>query len=606
MVVMDDGDDVQRSKPHTPGTPRRRRDEPAVVTVVGGLGSGAPHDFDEIVRLVRSAQLGADVSVIGSDAETVALRFDAISVAARTALADSRTTHGSADRFAHWAIDVVPDDPPAVDDVLERVASLCAMGHPGQVLLSDRAKRELAAAGSEAIVLTDLGFHRLVHPWRPERVWQLGAVGRDIEFPGLRPLARARRMLPSQVSALIGRQTEIDDIVALLRTQRLVTLTGVGGVGKTRLALAVAAAAGELLDVVCWAELAHISEPGAVPTVLLDSSGLGRDSQSPIERMASAFAGRRVLMVIDNAEHVLDAVAEVTTGLLGRAESMRVLVTSREPLRVPGESTWPVPPLACPDPSDHDRIDAASIAGYDAIMLFCDRAARADPSFRLDDRTAPTVATVCESLDGIPLAIELIASRCRHASVEQIATDVADRFRVLRLGTHRSVVRHRTLEASIDWSFQRLDEYERTVFLSAGLFTGPFPAEALEPLVAVLGWPTAGLSDTIDRLVDANLVVRNRSEADLRLLNVIRAYALARAAETGRLDELRTVHARWWSGWLEQFTVPVTERGLRTVERYFTKSSCRPPARSRTGRRPRSICSPTSLESATTSDAPAT
>ena len=249
---------------------------------------------------------------------------------------------------------------------------------------------------------------------------------------------------------------------------------------------------------------------------------------------------------------------------------MSVLATSREPLGVPGEVVWRVPSLHCPGPEV--AVSVPALSQYDAVRLFLDRAHRARPSFTVDDHNAAAVAQICHRLDGIPLAIELAAARCRQSSAERIAADLDDRFRYLTGGARTVMPRQQTLAASVDWSYERLDDAERVAFRRLGVFVGPFPLEAAEMVVASPGdIDRDAVFDLVSRLVDKSLVVAEEDpdgQPGFRLLETLRAYATAQAYTAGELADLRDAHAAWWTDWLEPRWMMPSDDTLATAEQF--------------------------------------
>jgi predicted ATPase/class 3 adenylate cyclase/DNA-binding CsgD family transcriptional regulator len=437
---------------------------------------------------------------------------------------------------------------------LNRCARIRDTGHGGQVLLSATTAALVADRLPEPVTLADLGLHRLKDLGRPEHIWQIVDAEVPSEFPPLRALDAFRHNLPVQLTPLIGRASEIADVHRSLRDERLITLVGSAGVGKTRLALAVAA---EMIDEypggVWWVELAPLADPSAVGRAALAALGLREGPDvSVAQQLALAIGDESTLLVFDNCEHLIGSCAELISALLLENPSASVLATSREPLGVPGEITWRVPSLRCPD---HARpVPIPTLSQYDAVVLFVERARRARPSFVVNEGNAPAIAEICHRLDGIPLAIELAAARCRQMSTERIATALDDRFRLLTGGSRTVLARQQTLTASVDWSHDLLDEREQIAFRRLGVFAGSFPLEAAEDVVAALGGiEHVEVFDLITRLVDKSLVVVDEGRGGAlryRFLESLRAYAIDRAHAAGELASCRKTHAGWWAGWL--------------------------------------------------------
>jgi predicted ATPase/DNA-binding CsgD family transcriptional regulator len=424
------------------------------------------------------------------------------------------------------------------------------------------------------VTLQDFGFHRLKDLGRPEHIWQLVHPDLPSTFPALRSLDTFRHNLPVQLTPLIGRAADVLDVRHQLDDERLVTLTGSAGVGKTRLALAVAAEAIEEYPGGVWfVELAPVTDGGAVGRTALAVLGVREAPEvSAVQQLAVALGEQPSLLVLDNCEHLITSCAEFVAELVAANPTSSVLATSREPLGVPGEITWRVPSLRCPE---RERpVQIPSLSQYDAVVLFVERAHRARPSFAVNDANAPAIAEICHRLDGIPLAIELAAARCRQMSAERIATELDDRFRLLTGGARTVLPRQQTLAASVDWSHFLLDDAEQTTFRRLGVFAGSFPLEAAEHVVATVGGIERDeVFDLISRLVDKNLVVADegtRGEPRYRLLESLRAYAVDRATSAGELDACRAIHATWWADWLEPRGDMPTDEVVEEIAEFHT------------------------------------
>ncbi len=464
------------------------------------------------------------------------------------------------------------DDGNYVGQVLNRGARIRTIGHGGQVLVSAATAALVAERAPAGATLIDLGLHRLKDLGRPEQIWQLAHPDLPSRFPALRSLDVFRHNLPIQLTPLIGRIREIADVRGLLAAERLVTLTGSAGVGKTRLGVAVAA---EVLDVqpggVWWVALAPLVDAGAVGRAALAAMG---EREAPgitvIDQLAVALGDEPCLLLLDNCEHLIEGCAELVASLLASSPSVSVLATSREPLGVPGEIIWRVPSLRCPG---RDRaLDVPTLSQYDAVTLFVERAHRARPSFTVSEANAPAIAQICQRLDGIPLALELAAARCRQMSAEHVAVELDDRFRLLTGGARTVMARQQTLTASLDWSHDRLEPAERVTFRRLSVFAGPFPLEAAEAVVAAGGnIEVVEVFDVVSRLVDKSLVVVDegpRGTPRYRLLETMRAYALDRARVAGELTTIRDAHAAWWADWLEPRGAMPTDEILEEVAEF--------------------------------------
>ena len=359
-----------------------------------------------------------------------------------------------------------------------------------------------------------------------------------------------RHNLPAQVSSFIGRKGEMEEIARLLRRHRLVTLTGVGGAGKTRLALrAVASELDEFEDGVWLVEMASLVAPELVVGAIARAAGApSATADDPLAVLARFLSGQRLLLVLDNCEHLLVECARVVAHLLSRCPDLVVLTTSREPLALAGEAVLRVPPLSLPE--EARPLDAEHALAYDAVRLFAERAQAAEPSFRLSEVTAESVVEICRRLDGIPLALELAAGRVRGMGVAYLNAHLDDRFRLLAGADAGAEPRQRTLLALVDWSYSLLSPRERVVLRRLSAFTGGFSAEAAEDICAgpydgpdgrvEIG--PADVHEDLTRLVDRSLAQLDHTTGRYRLLETIRLYARARLDETGETNEAQRQH----------------------------------------------------------------
>ena len=522
---------------------------------------------------VRPVEQGEGDSVVGAFSQ--ASDAVAAAVAAQRAFALERWPEGAELRVRialHTGEAQLRDRGNYVGHTLNRAARIRDSGYGGQMLVSAATAALVADRLPADATLVDLGQHRLQDLARPEHIWQVVHPDLPSTFPSLRTLDVFRHNLPVQLTPLIGRTSEIADVRGLLGGDRLVTLTGSAGVGKTRLALAVAADTVESHPGgVWWVELAPLSDPEAVGRAALAAIGVRETpGASSIHQLAAELGDQPSLLVLDNCEHLIVGCAALVAGLLAANPSISVLATSREPLGVPGEITFRVPSLPCPSPEQ--TIDVPDLADYDAVALFVERARRARPTFAIDEANAAAITQICHRLDGIPLAIELAAARCRQLSAQRIAAELNDRFRLLTGGARTVMARQQTLAASIDWSHERLDDVEQITFRRLGVFPGPFPLEAAEAVVAARGDIEPGdVFDLVSRLVDKSLVVADEGlggEPRYRMLETLRAYALNRAHAAGELNTLRDAHAAWWAQWLEPRGAMPTDEVLEEVDEF--------------------------------------
>ncbi len=362
-----------------------------------------------------------------------------------------------------------------------------------------------------------------------------------------------RRVPPIPLTPLIGREVELVELADLLETERVVTLTGSGGCGKTRLAGEVA---GRVLrrfpGGVIWVDLASCTEHDDVLATIIDLLDIVESpGEAGMDSIVRLLLGRPpMLLVLDNAEHVLAATSEFVAAVVRRVPQASVLSTSREPIGVAGEMVWRVPSLATP-PTDLVELSAAAIGEFDAIRLFADRAGRVRRGFAITDSNAAAIAQICGRLDGLPLAIELAAARVRTMPPERIASQLDDRFRLLAGGPRTLLARQQTLQASVAWSEGLLDQAERAAFRRLGVFVAGFTTRAAEAVIGSFEDVDAyDIADIVGRLVDKSLVQLDDNSDRYSMLETIRSYAMQRLLETDELARARDAHATWFARWL--------------------------------------------------------
>jgi predicted ATPase/class 3 adenylate cyclase len=420
--------------------------------------------------------------------------------------------------------------------VLNRAARVMAAGHGGQILLA-----ESTAGLLTGVDLVDLGPRRLRDLPTAVGVFQVRAAGLRTEFPALRALDASPGNLRAATTSLIGRESEVAELHAAIKAHRLVTLTGVGGVGKTRLAVEVAGQlADEYPDGVWFFELAAVTDPAAVPDAVTTVLGIiQQPGKSVSESVAAALEGRVRLLVFDNCEHVRDAAADLVEAILAQAATVRIVATSREGLEVADEQVWPVPSLDL-----SGGIDSA------AVNLFVERAQSVAPRFSMaTPDEASAVVDICRRLDGIPLAIELAASRMASMTASDVRDRLDHRFRLL-VGSRRGLVRHQTLRHAVAWSYDLLDDAEKMLLDRCSVFASGFD---LESACAVAGFDDPdeyAILDLLDALVRKSLLLADRSSGHARfsMLETIRQFAEEQLAASGAATEVRTAHARHFAG----------------------------------------------------------
>jgi predicted ATPase/class 3 adenylate cyclase/DNA-binding CsgD family transcriptional regulator len=424
-----------------------------------------------------------------------------------------------------------------IGPTINRTARLRDLGHGGQILLSGTTEALVVDMLPPDGWLTDLGAHELRGVPRPERVVQLCHPDLCNEFPPLRTLKNvAVQRLPVALTSFVGREAELNQIHEILSGNRLVTLTGAGGAGKTRLAIQIAAQlAGEFGDGVWSVDLAPITDPELVPVTVARALGLpDQPGRSTMDTLTRFLADRQMLVVLDNCEHLLDASAALVNALLATAARLTLLATSREPIGVPGEVSWRVPSLSL---------------RTEAIDLFTDRARHARPEFVVTDDNAAVVAEICARLDGLPLAIELAAARVRALSLAEILESLHDRFRLLTGGARTAVRRQQTLRASVDWSHALLTEPERVLFRRLAAFYGGFDLDAAQTVAGSGAVERYQVLDQLALLVDKSLVVadESRGRTRYRLLETVRQYALEKLGESSEADTVRSRHRDYYT-----------------------------------------------------------
>jgi len=493
-------------------------------------------DHDEVVRRVINAGGG---TIFKHTGDGFGAAFDSVTTAIEAAaqvMAALASEHWPGPalraRIGVHSGEAEPRDGDYFGGTVTRTARLTDAGNGGQILLSGASRQLLGSHLPDGLSFVDEGEHRLKDLGEPVQIYRLRWAGTDDQRP-LRTLERAPHNLPLQLSTFVGREAHIKEVADLVRQSRLVTLSGIGGVGKTRLALQVAAEVlADFTDGAWFVELAPLAEPGLLADTVANAMRVPPDSALSAEETLLRFlATRRAALVIDNCEHLIDDVANFVDTLVRRCSEVHVLATSREGLALTGETLWRVPSLRVDD-------DAA------AVELFADRARMVQPGFAVTEENRAAVADICVRLDGIPLAIELATARLKMLSVEQISEHLGDRFRLLTGGSRVAVERQRTLRAMMDWSHDLLRSNEQVLLRRLSVFSDGFDYEAAERVCSGEDVERLDILDLLGHLVETSLVTFEPEPTPrYRLLETVRQYALDQLFDSGESDRIRLAHA---------------------------------------------------------------
>jgi len=464
------------------------------------------------------------------------------------ALADPEATGGIALRVRcglHAGVDERRDND-FFGGAVNRAARITGAAHGGQVLLSQAVAALIRDRLPAGVALRDLGSVRLRDLSSPEQVFQVVHPRLRADFPALRSLEATPNNLPRQLTSFIGRERELAEVKNLLATTRLLTLHGVGGIGKTRLSLQVAAdVMDDYPDGEWLVELAPIADPQLVAQAVASVLGVKEEAGHPVtEALERYVKDRQLLIILDNCEHVVHACAELAQQLLQSGPRLKVLASSREHLHAAGETTYPVPALAVPDPST--TIAPNALTQYESVRLLVDRAVAAQPAFQVTEQNALSISKICRRLDGIPLAIELAAARVRAMSVDNIAARLNDRFNLLTAGARTALPRQQTLRALIDWSYDLLTEKERILFRRLAVFAGGWTLAAAEAVLSAGDVDEAMVLELLVGLVDKSLVMVEAEGTRYRLLETVREYAQERLEESGEEAGVRKRHLEFY------------------------------------------------------------
>ncbi len=448
---------------------------------------------------------------------------------------------------------------------LNRGGRLRDAAHGGQVVCS-QAVIDLLGDHPIGVDVADLGEHRLKDLGRPEHVYQLSRLGLGVGFPTLKTLTVESSNLPVQVNSFVGRYQEMAEIGKALHGSRLVTLTGPGGCGKSRLALEVAAEVfDEFPDGVWLVGLAPVVDPDLVPQAVATVLEVReRSGVTLTEAVVTYLKRRRMLLVIDNCEHLLDPAADLVAAIVSGTPDVSVLATSREPLHTHGESIYPVPPLPLPEPD----AELVELAFSDSVRLFVERAAAAHPDFHLTANNSKAIASICRHLDGIPLAIELAAATTRMFGPDQIEERLGDRFRLLRRGPRGDLPHHQTLEAAIDWSHRLLTPQQQTLFARLAVFEGGWTLEAAEAVCSGNGLDQTEVLPLLADLVDRSLVVSSNDgpQPRYRFLETVGVYA---SEQNGIDPGLALSHAHHYLAFAQQLApLMETDQTVQAMDAY--------------------------------------
>ena len=437
---------------------------------------------------------------------------------------------------------------------VNRCARLRNAARGGQVLVSQITNDLVKYALPQGVSLRDLGEHRLKDLNRAEHIFQLVVEGLLEDFPPLKGLENLHTNLPAALTSFVGRERELDEVKRLLTRTRLLTITGTGGAGKTRLALQVAEDLLEVFGDGVWLiDLAPISDPALIIQFVADVLGIREEAgKSLLQLLIGYMRTKNTLLVLDNCEHLIQGVAQFMETILRSSSELRILATSREALGISGEVNWRILPL-----STHalgERVAPESLLHYEAVKLFVERALAVKSDFAITAENAPSLAKIAARLDGIPLAIELAAARVRVLSAEEIAARLDDRFRLLVSGVRTALPRQQTLRALLDWSHELLPDNERILLRRLAIFNGGWTLPAAEEVCSDGSIEAWQILDLLSRLIDKSLVVAESHEGGerFRFLETIRQYSQERLMEANEVDELARKHAECFLSLAEQ------------------------------------------------------
>ena len=523
----------------------------------GARMSQALAAHDALARCAVEGNRGTVVKMIGDGMHAVfedALDAVAATVKMQQALIDPSATNGIPLRVRcglHAGVGERRDND-YFGNPVNRAARIMNAAHGGQVLLSqvvvDGVRERLPAT----VALRDLGKVRLRDLSTPEHIYQIVHPELRQEFPALRSLEATPNNLPQQVTTFIGRERELAELKRLLVRTRLLTLTGSGGCGKTRLCLQGAADCLERFPDGVWlVELAPLADERLLPQSVVTVLGLMEEPGiSIVQTLIEHLKDKRLLLLLDNCEHLIDGCAQLVDTLIRQCPKITILASSREALGIGGEQAYRVPSLSLPDPKQaHTPI---SIAPFEAVQLFTDRAQLSRADFKVTTQNAPRLASICYRLDGIPLAIELAAARVSSLSVEEINSKLDQCFRLLTVGSRTALPRHQTLRATIDWSYDLLAPAERALLVRLAVFAGGFTLDGAEAVGVGGDVADMDVLDLLGQLVGKSLVALDVNHDRYHLLETVRQYALERLAQSDAEDQSRVKHLRYYVSLAQQ------------------------------------------------------
>jgi predicted ATPase/class 3 adenylate cyclase len=517
------------------------------------LGDGYPQVLKDHLDLLRQAVRAEGGREFGSEGDAIFAGFSsargaaAAAASAQRALARHPWPEGVAVqvRMGLHTGEATASPEGYVGLDVHRAARITSAGHGGQVLVSEATRQLIENALPDGLALRDLGEHRLKDLARPERIHQLIIPGLPPDFPPLKSLDAVPNNLPTQLTSFVGRELEMEEALDLLGGTRILTLTGPGGTGKTRLSLQVAAlAVDDFPDGVFFVPLAPVRDPELVPSTILQALGVQEvGAVPPKDRLLEYLREQRSLLLLDNFEQVVEA-APLIGEILRAAPLVKVLATSRAVLGVYGEQEYPVPPLGVPDLRELPPLESLSM--YEAVSLFIQRAVAAKPGFSVTNENAPAVAEITARLDGLPLAIELAAARIRILNPQAILGRLGSRLSLLTGGARDLPQRQQTLRDAIDWSYELLDRAGRRLFARLGVFVSGFTLEEAEKVCGPTEESGNEVFDGVAMLTDQSLVRQedHLGQARFLMLETIREFALEKLAEIAEEGEIRHRHAQ--------------------------------------------------------------